>query len=148
MACEPLPKGPVWFLFFPHPVHVWNLPLTAPMWSPRDLLLNTFWGPQGHLAGATSFPTKTRKKQKKNTFSWNHKLLYGSSEITESEVLPLVRLWSGRGLHTHAHTHTHMHTPMVLLFYSTAADTELTHLRIFLGETVQWSGNKIEAHLG
>ena len=147
MACEPLPKGPVWFLFFPHPVHVWNLPLTAPMWSPRDLLLNTFWGPQGHLAGATSFPTKTRGGGGvQNTFSWNHELLCGGSEITESEVLPLVRLWSGRGLHTHVHTHTHMHTPMHL-FYSTAADTELTHPRIFLGETVQWSGNNIEAPL-
>lgn len=45
-------------------------------------------------------------------------------------------------------THSHMHTPMVPLFYSTAADTELTRLRIFLGKTVQWSGNKTEAHLG
>lgn len=67
--------------------------------------------------------------------------------ITESEVLPfLLRLWS-EGV-AHPCTHSHTCIPMVLLFYSTAADTELASPGSPLRETVQWNGNKIGAHLG
>lgn len=119
---EPLPQGPVWFLFFPHPVHVWSLPLNpAPMWSPRDPgpLIEHTWDlrPPGR---SNQFSTKCGRKKHQ---AWNHELLCGGSEIQSLRSCPCSGCRPERGLHTHAHTHIHTCIlPMVLLFYSTAAD--------------------------